>query len=496
MRILIVLHLFACSYGLITNLTVTNDPRTVFHVQSFGYQVGGKFKMTVSDFKIAMPVAMREHRRDDDLYDLAFILQRSETDIDPAAVKDGSRNSHGELICYHNVKMSEEDDLFMMSEMKAWKETIFQKSITMPGYYHLYFSNCEQHTTVGFTMSLVEFNIDPDGQQIFLSAGAANLPAWYFVIFCCFAIELVVWLIVLVRNRADAKSLHYLMALVVFFKMFELFFESFKYQSLKYSGVNGWAIPFYIFSVLKGMLMFTVIVLIGTGWSYLKPFLTEKDKRMVVAVLVIQVCVNVAAIVLDEEAPGVYGWLTWRDILHLTDLVCCCLILMPIAASIKHLRDAATADGKAAITLKRLKNFRSFYLLVVSYIYFTRIIVFLLDASLSFEHVWFGKVCAEVATLLFYVSTGVMFRPQGRNPYLALQLEDDDVEMAGNLNHSVPYATDMIMGEEDEESVDLEIESPKLEKPRTLVTSPLHDEAVAVKESMPFPVGSAKVAID
>jgi hypothetical protein len=66
-------------------------------------------------------------------------------------------------------------------------------------------------------------------------------------------------------------------------------------------------------------------------------------------------------------------------------MICCCITLLPIVWSIRHLREAAGTDGKAALTLARLKNCRSFYLLVVSYIYFTRIIVFLLGATLPFE---------------------------------------------------------------------------------------------------------------
>lgn len=33
---------------------------------------------------------------------------------------------------------------------------------------------------------------------------------------------------------------------------------------------DGWNIAYYIFTFFRGILFFTVIVLIGTGWSYMK----------------------------------------------------------------------------------------------------------------------------------------------------------------------------------------------------------------------------------
>ena len=48
-----------------------------------------------------------------------------------------------------------------------------------------------------------------------------------------------------------------------------------------------------------------------------------------------------AIVILDENTPASRSWFTWRDILHLVDIICCCAILFPIVWSIKHLREAA-----------------------------------------------------------------------------------------------------------------------------------------------------------
>ncbi len=66
------------------------------------------------------------------------------------------------------------------------------------------------------------------------------------------------------------------------------------------------------------------------------------------AVVPLQVFANVAIIVLDEFTPAAESWFTWRDILHLVDIICCCAILFPIVWSIKHLRECSEIDGKAS----------------------------------------------------------------------------------------------------------------------------------------------------
>merc|ERR1711862_503430 len=87
-------------------------------------------------------------------------------------------------------------------------------------------------------------------------------------------------------------------------------------------------------------------------------------------------------------------------------------------------------------TLSKLKLFRSFYILVVSYIYFTRVVVYLFATVLSYRVTWLRHFITEIGTLSFYVVIGFKFRPEVENPYMQvlykrddeLEVEDDDTE--------------------------------------------------------------------
>uniref|UniRef100_A0A1B0D9S7 GOST seven transmembrane domain-containing protein n=1 Tax=Phlebotomus papatasi TaxID=29031 RepID=A0A1B0D9S7_PHLPP len=100
-------------------------------------------------------------------------------------------------------------------------------------------------------------------------------------------------------------------------------------------------------------------------------------------VIPLQVLANVAAIIIEESEVGDKEHTTWRDIFILVDLICCGAILFPVVWSIRHLQEASATDGKAATNLRKLKLFRQFYIMIVCYIYFTRIIVYLLKGTMG-----------------------------------------------------------------------------------------------------------------
>jgi hypothetical protein len=115
--------------------------------------------------------------------------------------------------------------------------------------------------------------------------------------------------------------------------------------------------------------------------------------------------------------------------------------------SIRHIRQAQEADRdeKTKDTLIRLTQFRSFYLTTMAWLYFTRIVVYVMLQTLAFDRQWLSQFFDEVATIAYYAWVGYRFRPAADNSdYLRVPQDDDGPESgsAGDLEMVVaPNAT-------------------------------------------------------
>ena len=122
------------------------------------------------------------------------------------------------------------------------------------------------------------------------------------------------------------------------------------------------------------------------------------------------------------------------------------------------------------MSLEKLKLFRHFYIMVVCYVYFTRIIVYLLRITVPFQYEWLDPMFKELSTLVFFVMTGEFihsysfislsklntltfirsfnicnvgykFRPASNNPYFAVASEDDMEEVLVGSSSLLEQAT-------------------------------------------------------
>ncbi|NXD75031.1 GP107 protein, partial [Halcyon senegalensis] len=304
------------------------------------------------------------------------------------------------------------------------------------GLYSLYFHKCVviDGATREQRLFSLDVKITEKNPESYLSAGEIPLPKLYVSMALFFFLSGTVWIHILRKRRNDVFKIHWLMAALPFTKSLSLVFHAIDYHYISSQGfpIEGWAVVYYITHLLKGALLFITIALIGTGWAFIKHILSDKDKKIFMIVIPLQVLANVAYIIIESTEEGTTEYGLWKEILFLVDLLCCGAILFPVVWSIRHLQEASATDGKGkysdgAVVLIVLSPFPS---QIVCYIYFTWIIAILIKIAVPFQWKWLYQLLDEMATLVFFVLTGYKFRPASDNPYLQLSQDDeDDLEM-------------------------------------------------------------------
>lgn len=299
------------------------------------------------------------------------------------------------------------------------------KNKSEQGLYSFFYHHCPTNPkeSVNFSVSIVEKNVGPN----YLSAGDIPLPTLYATMSLLFLCSAIYWIYYLCHQEIVFK-IHYFMFFLALLKSLSLMFHAVDYHYIGKDGrpMEAFEILFYITYLTKGALLFGTIVLIGSGWAFIKPILSDQDKKLFWIVIPLQIFANVAYIITDTSEEGEAQYSMWKVMFVTVDIICCGAILYPVIWSIRHLQDAAQTDGKAAISLVKLKLFRSYYVLVVCYIYFSRIVVYILKVTMPFQFMWLDEFFFELATYVFYVLTAYKFRPGTDNPYLQLPSDDED----------------------------------------------------------------------
>lgn len=320
--------------------------------------------------------------------------------------------------------------------------TMFIKDVSEEGTYYLSFHNCHGVTEPPvsgfdagpssmrsiFNMSLLI--IETNYPEIYLSAGAEPLPQMYFMLSVMFFLSGCIWLNFIKRQKENTLKIHTLMTVLVFAKACSLLFHGINYHYISLNGqpVVTWAYLYYATRTVKGALFFITLALIGSGWTVVKHILSPIDKKYIASIVVLQIVAHIAEIMMDESTEGEYTMEFWTKLCGLIDLFSCFAILILISRSLKHLQEASTTDGKAALNLKKMELFKSFYLVSTIYIYITRIMTYALLSMVVYKYSWLAELFSELATLIYFIITGYYFQPLPTNPYLLLSTDNDQEE--------------------------------------------------------------------
>lgn len=409
----LVFQLLSLSSAEIRFNEIRNDNRPIIPFDEFGFTHRGRLELNVSKISLSNP--------DLDFSKVGFFLCTHDSWLHVL-----QQLEDGEITCVLQSDLIKQVFTFNNLNGKSEYNTIYSENDA--DQYTLVFANCLQQLKVSMDVRSAMYNLEGrSNNRDYLSAGKTILPRIYFLFSLIYFILAGLWIHVLYRKRLTVFRIHFFMLAVVVLKAVNLLCEAEDKSYIKRTGsAHGWDVLFYMFSFLKGITLFTLIVLIGTGWSFLKPYLQDKEKKVLMIVIPLQVVANIAQVVIDETGPYGQDWITWKQVFLLVDVVCCCAVLFPIVWSIKNLREAARTDGKAAVNLMKLTLFRQYYIVVICYIYFTRVVVYGLETITSYKYLWTSVVAGELATLAFYVFTGYKFKPEAHNPYFVIDDEEEE----------------------------------------------------------------------
>ncbi|CAM9774125.1 unnamed protein product, partial [Chrysoparadoxa australica] len=432
-----------CS-AIIHKLTITRDTRPLYLIETFGFSEGGVADLRVEGFvlhprknHITPPTATAKDEEEG--FRMGLVLRKvpsyssAEEDIEEVLEANAKAEEAQARQCMLD-KVQEGDAVLDLSEPSRWEKAQLTKEV-LPGeegLYSLVFCRCQpasESRHVSYHLRAEMVNPGPNH----LSAGESLLPSVFLVFGLLFSMLLVAWVVGLKKAQENqVHSIHHLMTMLLVFKTLSLLAESVRLHYVKQTGFSeAWSIVYFTFAFLKGVTLFVVILLIGTGWSLLKPYLSQREKRLMALVLSLQVLANVAMVVFENTAPGSLLSVKWRDACGVLDILACLGILLPIIWSVRHLREATQNSGRNLDAITKLNQFKQFYILVFTYIYATRIIAFLLGQSLPFQLLWLQSVFSEAATMAFYVTTGLKFRPALSSAYLPLgKVEEEEEEAA------------------------------------------------------------------
>ncbi|GLT47871.1 hypothetical protein SLA2020_215300 [Shorea laevis] len=421
--LLLFLSFLYLSTAEIKTLTIDSDSRPMILFEKFGFTHTGHVSIVVD----SVSVSYSTNAPNPDPSRLGFFLLSEESLLQ--VLLEIQQNPHLCVLESHHV-----NPLFTFRDLSPPPRSFLNQSypVTSPNEYSLFFANCAPETRVSLNVRTEVFNLDSDGSKDYLSAGLTQLPSLYGFFSLLYVAALGYWIYVCYTNKRSVHRIHLLMCGLLLFKALNLICAAEDKHYVKVTGTpHGWDILFYIFQFIRVVLLFTVIVLIGTGWSFLKPFLQEREKKVLMIVIPLQVLANIASVVIGETGPFIKDWVTWNQVFLLVDIICCCAIIFPIVWSIRSLRETSKTDGKAARNLAKLTLFRQFYIVVIGYLYFTRIVVFALKTIAAYKYQWVSNAAEETASLAFYIVMFYMFRPEEKNEYFVLDEEEEEAaEMA------------------------------------------------------------------
>ncbi|KAI3502558.1 hypothetical protein L1887_30699 [Cichorium endivia] len=237
-----------------------------------------------------------------------------------------------------------------------------------------------------------------------------------FLTYLCF---LGIWVFVCSKKQPYVQKIHILMGSLLVLVFVDLICGPADQHHVKVtSNVYGWDVLIYTFKFFRLVLFHTVVVLIGSGWSFFRPCLPAIQ----MIVCVIAILLNVGSIVIREAYPS----LTWNQGFMLVEGICYSSLLIPTYMTLLWLRKTAKAEGKDYRSCPKPKLLWTFLFLVMGYSYLWRHGVLIVETIAGCDYEWMSNACnatIEIISLVFCIVMFYLFRPVEK--YVVVDVEDE-----------------------------------------------------------------------
>ena len=268
--LVVALQLVDVARGEIKTTAIASDSRPVILFEEFGFNPGGVAEVSVSGVSWGVPEGSQLQAVDPGL--MGFMLISNALFF---KITNESEYAEETGAAFCPLTSEYVTPLFRLKDVGP--DGKGGASVTIPDadQYTVLFSSCQDGVEVTMDVRTEMYNVVGGGNgRDYLPVGLLPLPGIFAVASAVYFAFLAAWVFVCVWQRATAERIHAVMGALLLFKALKLACAAEDSWYVERTGTaHGWDVAFYIFGFFKGILLFTVIVLIGTGWSFLKPYL-------------------------------------------------------------------------------------------------------------------------------------------------------------------------------------------------------------------------------
>lgn len=266
------LQLLALGTSRIHELTISGDARRSFHIENFAFLTKGVAELSIKSFGVS-PLPSQA-----DGWHMGFVFRKVYSRSEAVASMESAQERG---LCLLD---DQEDNALALADVrweapadsKEWAAGWTHTHTIQPGeegMYQIVFARCKPSdiaTTVSFDINVALYNVKGN-QRDYLAAGESALPMLNFAAAFVFAVMGGMWIYMCRTSKEFVHHIHLLMLVLVGLKMMSALFHGISFHFIKmYGHPVGWQIIYYIFTFLKGIMFFSVIMLVGTGWSLVK----------------------------------------------------------------------------------------------------------------------------------------------------------------------------------------------------------------------------------